>query len=135
MTETGKFVGPCYHCKTQMWLPDDLYTAAKHSEKIAFYCPYGHPQIFAKGDSETTILRRERDLLAQRIAMKDDQIAELVKQREAARATAAASARVTRKMTVRAAAGVCPCCKRTVSQMKRHMQSKHPNFITAQEVH
>jgi hypothetical protein len=30
----------------------------------------------------------------------------------------------------RAKAGVCPCCKRTVSQLARHMASKHPDFST-----
>lgn len=28
----------------------------------------------------------------------------------------------------RASAGVCPCCNRTVSQMARHMQAKHPDY-------
>lgn len=30
----------------------------------------------------------------------------------------------------RIAKGVCPCCKRTVSQMARHMATKHPNYAT-----
>lgn len=32
------------------------------------------------------------------------------------------------KLKKRASAGICPCCNRTVSQMARHMKSKHPEF-------
>lgn len=45
----------CYKCKTQFWLPDELYKAAKHSEKIPFWCPYGHEQIFKYKPPEAAI--------------------------------------------------------------------------------
>jgi hypothetical protein len=135
VTETGKFVGPCCRCKSEMWLPQALYDAANHGKgAITFYCAYGHSQVFAQGESEAEILRRERDRLKQQMAYHEDTIRELAKERDAARATAKALAKATKSLKTRAAAGVCPCCHRTVSQMKRHMQSKHPNFINAEEV-
>jgi hypothetical protein len=32
------------------------------------------------------------------------------------------------------AAGVCPCCKRTVKQLAAHMKEKHPEFVNNPEM-
>ena len=70
-----KSVGPCYTCKCEMWIPDALYESANHAKgRISFYCAYGHSQVFCVGDNEETKLRRERDLLKQRLSEKDDTI-------------------------------------------------------------
>jgi hypothetical protein len=37
-----KSVGPCGRCGCEVWLPDALETAARHSQEIWFYCSYGH---------------------------------------------------------------------------------------------
>lgn len=122
-------VGPCYNCKCEMMIPDSLYDAAKHAKGvITFYCGYGHAQVFAKGESEETKLRRERDRLTQRIAEKDDEI-----QRQRAmrlsteRRLSAAKGQMT-KVKKRVGNGVCPCCNRTFTDLQRHMAGKHPEF-------
>jgi hypothetical protein len=119
-------VGQCCRCKAQMTLPSDLYNAAKHSPKIIFYCPYGHEQHYPAGETEETKLRRERDRLAQRIAERDDKIAELREERDAAKRQGAAG-QVT-KIKNRVGYGVCPCCNRTFENVARHMASQHPTF-------
>ena len=120
--------GPCCRCKTNFSLPEPLFLAAKASESITFYCPYGHPQIFRKGETDAEKMRRERDQLRQRLAQKDD---EIIHQRDlthkANRRTAAAKGQVT-KLKNRASAGVCPCCNRTFQNLASHMKGKHPNF-------
>lgn len=63
--------GPCCLCNADILLPNNLYAAAKHSEHISFWCPYGHQQHFTQGESDKQKLRRERDRLAQRIAERD----------------------------------------------------------------
>lgn len=98
-----------------------------------FYCPLGHGNTY--GDSETTILRRERDAAKQREETIRKQCADALQAKAAAegkareaqamRATLDAQIKRARK---RAAAGVCPCCKRTVKQMAAHMKTKHPGF-------
>jgi len=132
--------GPCAHCKTDMWLPDELHSAARRSEKITFFCPYGHPQHFPQGDSQETILRRERDRLIQQLAQKDDEIKDARNRwNNAEKALAIANQRAdeffgkTVKARKRTKAGVCPCCSRTFRQMALHMANKHPTF-KAEEV-
>jgi len=34
----------------------------------------------------------------------------------------------TTRLKKRVSAGVCPCCKRTVKQLKQHIENKHPNY-------
>jgi hypothetical protein len=120
--------GPCHTCKSDIWLPRELYDAAVRSEKISFFCPYGHEGVFKKGDSEADVLRRERDRLKQKIAEKDDAIYNLqvrldgeYKQAKALRTAAA-------KAKKRSIAGTCPCCHRTFRQMALHMKNQHPEF-------
>lgn len=128
----GSFVGACAHCRADMWLPLALYEAAKHSSRITFYCPYGHGQVFAEGESEETKLRRERDRLKQQLAMKDDLIAgQKAVADKAMRELAAAKASAV-KVRKRQAAGVCPCCNRSFRQMALHMRNKHPEFRAEQ---
>lgn len=109
-----------------MWLPDDLYTAAKHSDKVSFYCAYGHEMNFCQGENEETKLRRERDRLKQDAGRLNDELAAQRKRAEDAE-------RVNRKLKTRAAAGVCPCCNRTFLNMQRHMRSKHPNVVPLEQ--
>lgn len=133
-------IGPCCQCGCAIHLPTELYNAAKRSPDIWFWCSYGHRQHFPAGDTELDKVRRERDRLAQKVAEKDDTIAreqrwrqDETERREAAeRRSAAARGQVTR-MKNRAAAGVCPCCNRTFTQLARHMATKHPTFV-AEEV-
>lgn len=125
----GKFCGPCWQCKSEMWLPQSLYDAAMHGRsKITFYCGYGHGQVFAEGEGEEAKLRRERDRLFQRVAQLDDTIK--AQHRELLVADKKlADLKTQRKVMVRRAkAGTCPCCHRTFRQMALHMKQKHPEF-------
>ncbi len=120
--------GKCWKCKCQIWLPDELYHAAKASSSISIHCGYGHAGVFREGPTEADKLRQERDRLAQQIAYKDDRIKELREQAEAeARRGAAARGQVT-KIKNRIGHGVCPCCNRTFENLHRHMTTQHPTF-------
>ena len=83
----------CYRCKCEFTIPNALYTAARASDKIGFWCPYGHEQHFpsAEAISEYEKIRRERDRLAQRLAQKDDDIRLEKEARLAAERSAAAA--------------------------------------------
>lgn len=120
----GRFVGPCCSCQSQMWLPEALYVAAKHSPAITFYCPYGHPQIYPAGESTLTLVRRERDRLTQQLAEKDD---EINKWKVTARRHIAQSEKQAKTLR-RVDKGVCPCCNRSFVALQRHMKTKHPDF-------
>jgi DNA repair exonuclease SbcCD ATPase subunit len=123
-------VGPCCQCKTNIVLPKELYEVAKTgAPKVTFYCPYGHAQVFAKGETEADKLRRERDRLAQQVAQRDDEIKWQKDQREhSERQLSAARGQIT-KIKKRSSAGTCPCCSRTFANMAEHMKHQHPEFV------
>src|SRR4029077_470523 len=119
----------CCQCKQPMWVPIELHTAAKASEKIIFFCAYGHEQHYAKEESEETKLRRERDRYLQQLAERDDRIREL--HRETRRLSDEANkARIARRKIVhRVNNGVCPHCNRTFTKLAEHVKSKHPEQV------
>lgn len=124
-----KNAGPCCRCTTTIYLPDELYDAAHRGRgEVTFYCPYGHPQVFAKGETEEQKLRRERDRLAQRIAEKDDEIARQRELREGTERQLSATRGVVTRIKNRVGHGVCPCCSRTFENLARHMATKHADY-------
>ena len=118
----------CCKCKCKFAIPDALYEAAQASSAINFYCPYGHIQHFAEGESEQQKLRRERDRLKQRLAQKDDEIDRQRDLREHAERSASAYKGHITKLKNRAKAGMCPCCRRTFQNLAEHMKHQHPDF-------
>lgn len=123
----------CWRCKCVYYLPDELYTAAKASEGISFFCPYGHEAHFPVGETEEMKLRRERDLLKQRIAQKDDEIAEQRQMCQEAERSAAAQKGQATRIRNRVKNGVCPCCNRSFVNLHKHMETEHPDFGNAEK--
>jgi hypothetical protein len=114
----------CYDdCGIAFAVPDWWYKG-KQKTHASFYCPNGHRQ-HVPDESDEEKMRRERDIARQQLARAEQETAEA--RREALRAQ-----KETKRLKKRAAAGTCPCCNRTVSQMERHMKTKHPEFIAAQ---
>jgi hypothetical protein len=119
----------CCKCKTKMWIPDELNTAALAARgTIPFYCAYGHQQFYINGESEETKLRRERDQLNQRLAQKDDEIVRQRGWREETERKLYATRGVVTRIKNRIGHGVCPCCNRTFGDLSRHMATKHPTY-------
>lgn len=126
--------GGCCRCKEPMWMSAEAYATYKRNGQ-AFYCIHGHGQVFTEGESEANQIRRERDRLKQQLAQKDDELkmawATANDQHEKAkheRARANGYKGHATRITMRAKAGVCPCCNRTFQQLARHMAAKHPQF-------
>lgn len=111
----------CITCGVVYTCPKELI---EHQRKKGGYhtCCNGHSQGWTGGESEDAKILRERNLFKQQVAQRDDEIRDKERQLAAERAKAA-------KVKKRSAAGVCPCCNRTVRQMALHMKSKHPQFI------
>lgn len=86
-----------------------------------FFCPNGHGQSYTS-ESDEEKLRRERDIARQQLARVEQEAADANKRAELAQ-------KQKRRLEKRAAAGSCPCCKRTFSNMSNHMRNKHPEFI------
>lgn len=118
----------CCVCNVVFGMPHDLFLVSKRSEHISWYCPYGHKQHFAQGESTAEKLRRERDRLAQRVAERDDALRLERSRREIAERSASAYKGQVTKIKRRVGNGVCPCCNRTFSDLQRHMNAKHPDY-------
>lgn len=85
----------------------------------SFYCPNGHSQHYTEDEIKKlkdTIASKDRDLEWMR-----------AQKTRAERELSAQKGQVT-KIKNRISHGVCPCCKRTFSQLARHMKMKHPDF-------
>jgi 3-methyladenine DNA glycosylase Mpg len=109
----------CYSCAITFAVSAE-WQKTRRNDHVTFYCPNGHAQSYlAKSAAETLRVSLERE---QREAAS---LRERAIGAERAKAKAEASLRRHKK---RAAAGICPCCTRTVSQLAEHMKAKHPQY-------
>jgi len=117
-TETELTVHTCPSCYVLYAVPK-VMTDRKERDGGEWFCPNGHTVVYKETVADK--LRRERDLLKQQLAEKDDEIRAIRNQRNAETAKLA-------NLQKRSAAGTCQCCHRTFSQLARHMKTKHPEF-------
>lgn len=115
----------CCRCGVTFAIPQKL-EAERRKDHDEFYCPNGHKQHFP-GESEAERYKRlfeseQRQVSALRV---DKLAAERARDRVA---------RDIKRLKKRSAAGVCPCCNRTFSQLARHMTDKHQEFLQLQGV-
>ena len=92
----------------------------RRNDHQAWYCPNGH-SLVAK-EWKAKVLQREIDRLKQDATRLGDE-------RRAAEVEAAELKTANFKLMRRIGAGTCPCCKRTFSDVRRHMKTKHPNIV------
>ncbi len=107
----------CGECGIEFCVPDFFQEERKKTGK-GWHCPNGHSRVYKESDADK--FRRERDRALQQLAQRDDAIA--------------AKDRELKRLKKRAAAGTCPCCQRTFSNMSRHMKQKHPDFDHASNI-
>lgn len=106
-------------------MPETLHASRKR-DREGFFCPNGHEAAYK--DTEADRLRRERDRLAQQLAQKDDSIQRQRELREATERRAAAARGQVTKLKNRVGADVCPCCTRSFTNLRRHMETEHAGF-------
>lgn len=109
----------CSQCAVVYFFPDKLCDTMAN-EKTSWKCPNGHSQMFTESPAEK--LRLERDRLRQQAVRLEDE-------RREAEARAEKAERLLKRHKKRAAAGTCPCCKRTFKALAEHMKTQHPEFV------
>jgi len=115
----------CGTCGVWHAIPKAMRDSCKE-EGGYWHCPNGHQRGYREGLHEREALRRERDKLKQ-------DAARLEQEREEALKEARAMKDKYLKVQKRAAAGVCPCCNRTFTNVQRHMKTKHPNVVPLEQ--
>lgn len=106
----------CETCGVEHAIPQVMFDSCKR-EGGFWHCPNGHSRGWAEGSDKTEMnkMRRERDLAVQEQARLAEEAT--TKEREIIR------------LKKRSAAGICPCCTRTFTNMARHMKTKHPEIL------
>ena len=108
----------CCNCGVPFAFPDWMMRRLREKGG-SFFCPNGHSQHYV--ETENTRLRKQLD----------EQIRVATEQAERARVAELAEGerrKELERLKKRIKAGTCPCCKRTFSQLNRHMKTKHPEF-------
>jgi len=128
MTYTGRLVVTSCWCGIHLAIPEDLHSIATRKEGKEVYCPLGHRFIYSNTTEEKLAEARQQLAEANR---RRRATAELLRHEE--RSHAATKGHVTRKRKQldRVAKGVCPCCSRSFTNLRRHMQSQHPDYQEA----
>jgi len=110
----------CRVCGITFAAPEEFWRQRHNDHSLAFHCPAGHGSCFA-GETEAQKYKRLFEQEQQRLRLEKET-------NERQRRMLKTSTTKLTNLKKRVANGVCPCCKRTVSQMARHMASKHPGY-------
>jgi len=113
-TSTDLVTETCCNCGIWFAMPRPLYNQRRRDGEN-FTCPNGHKQHYT--DTDTVKLRR---LEAQLTSTKD--------QLQAARDEGEQTRRTLVRERARFAAGVCPFCNRSFTAVRRHIETKHPDY-------
>lgn len=100
-----------------------LWKEKRSESHKEFFCPNGHPQAFCK----ETDLEIAKKRLAFEMSKHDQTKSAL---RDKSKELSTTKGVLTRTKN-RAKHGVCPCCKRQFQNVRRHMKTKHPEFVSA----
>lgn len=115
----------CGQCGTVFGLSETVYEKRREDHET-FYCPNGHARCFTskskaeKLHDELIKARQESEAKARELTQQIQRSQQLERQLSAAKGAAT-------KAKKRAANGVCPCCTRSFQNLRRHMESKHPD--------
>ena len=114
----------CGLCGIVHYMPEVLRAECKkQGDKKSWHCPNGHERVYRKSAADE--LRRQCDLLTQRLAQKDDEILQQTRMKQQAEKSATAYKGQVTRFKNRAHAGLCSCCNRHFTNLQRHMASKH----------
>jgi|SRR5262245_19752842 len=121
----------CCNCGVGFAMEIGLYQR-RQQDHGSFWCPNGHSQHFigtTPDEKKIAELQRERDQLKyERDSARTSQ--KWAEDRAKSANIAAGMARAAkRRLEVRVARGVCPCCHRTFKQLAAHMKAKHPETV------
>lgn len=111
----------CGQCGTPFYM-EKVLNARRQADGETFYCPNGCGRVYRDGDAEKLRIERERS------AALETRLASTSEQLRAAHAEREKTERSLSLLKQRTKNGVCPCCKRSFCNLRRHMQSKHPTY-------
>lgn len=113
-------------CGMHFGLERTLYNA-RRKDGGHFYCPNGHYVNWS--DTENDKLRADKLRLEARLEHVRNERDDAQKHASVQMGRATRFKNERDRIKTRIANGVCPCCNRSFQNVKRHMTTKHPNFV------
>lgn len=109
------------------------FVRERRADRRSFYCLWGHPMNYNRSTvdklrEDLALANKKIETAKQREAELADQIRMQAERAAAAERRTSAARGVATRLKNRAAAGVCPCCNRSFSQLRAHMEKQHPGF-------
>ena len=108
-------------CGHSILMTRDHYDARREDGKVWFCTVCGVRRAFT-GETTLQKLRRERDAALQREETRKEMCRNLEEALSKERKSKA-------RLKKRVVAGVCPCCTRSFTNLRRHIQTKHPEAL------
>jgi hypothetical protein len=111
----------CCSCGVAFGIPSNLMGALRADSDKWFYCPNGHRQHYSKSTEDILKEKFEKDKSEKDkyISTLRDELCNEINRR----------ADLERKLK-RTHNGVCTCCNRSFVNLKRHMETKHPELAS-----
>jgi hypothetical protein len=109
----------CINCGVLFAIPQDLKRGLRENHKN-FYCPNGH-SMFYPGESEAERFAREKRDLENKLRIEREYKEDYMQQRDKLQKELS-------RHKIRTKNGVCPCCKRSFQNLRRHIEAKHPGY-------
>ena len=116
----------CNECHIIYGVPMEFIKWRREDHKT-FWCPNGHARHFPQ-ENEAEALRTK--LRAENLAREsaERRAREAEQSNQLAIEAKLKLERAVKRAAKRTAAGVCPCCPRTFTNLARHIATKHPEF-------
>ncbi len=118
----------CCNCGMHFAMPKD-FTCSRRNDHKWFCCPNGHHQHFTTKTREQK-LTEERDEERRAREFWETREACARTERDAAERRVIGQKAAKTRIKNRIARGVCPCCNRTFRDLHRHMDTKHPDWVS-----
>lgn len=119
----------CPTCGIIYAIPERLRARAKElgGRQRVWFCPNGH-ELGYSGRSEAQTERERAEKAAAQVRWAEQRLRAERELREDTERRLSAQKGQTTKARKRAAAALCPCCNRSFVQLRRHMETKHPDY-------
>lgn len=125
----------CASCAVDFGIGAD-FQRRRLNDHEDFYCPNGHPNVYAgpsAAEKERRRLERELDAARSLAARESRRRADAEQDARRKDYEARAAKGQLTKTKKRVAAGVCPCCNRSFQNLAKHMAGQHPSYAGADQ--
>ena len=124
-TEIAMTYETCWVCGITFGMPTRWHNRLSDDRKN-FWCPAGCKLFYGK--STVTKLREQVEREQQKLVREREWHQRTKGFLETTERSLSATKGVVTRIKNRVAKGVCPCCKRSFPNLRRHMEGKHPEF-------